>query len=124
MYCATGLSLALHGADRQTRGGRQRYSVYSLYWYKSLGGRQRYSVYSFYWYKSTITDAEEAERFHKLLALLARYSLYWYKSTNTDEEEAEEVRKELGLMHSDHLTTLRAFDGWQASAANRALIEP
>jgi hypothetical protein len=35
MYCATGLSLALHGADRQTRGGRQRYSVYSLYWYKS-----------------------------------------------------------------------------------------
>ncbi len=89
-----------------------------------LGGRQRYSVLSFYWCKSTNTDAEEAEEVRKLLALLVRYSLYWYKSTNTDEKEAEEVRKELGLMHSDHLTTLRAFDGWQASAANSALIEP
>ena len=32
-------------------------------------------------------------------------------------EEADKVRKAMGLMHSDHLTTLRAFDGWQAAKA-------
>ncbi len=80
-----------------TRKGRERCSVYLLYWYKStitgtkvlMEGRgaqlacftgkkvlllvQKYS----YWYKSTNGRARSSA-----------YLLYWYKSTNTDAEGA------------------------------------
>jgi hypothetical protein len=57
----------------------------------------RYSVYSLYWYKSTNTDATDGiERAQELQQCRhSVYSLYWYKSTNTDATDGIERAQEL-----------------------------